>query len=188
MAHKSYSIDLDDREFLRKLQNLTEMTARTEQMIQQHLKIKADIELPRNPFGGFQFPPTAFKLPEINTQKSSEAVDELKRKMEELTEGVKEGARANDTISVSFDQLSGVLAKFLTAGAVAGFVSKLVSVRGEFQQLEIAFGTMLKSADKAQGLITQLADTAAKTPFDLPRGDARGEATPRLRGGSGGYQ
>lgn len=167
MAHKSYSIDLDDREFLRKLQNLTEMTARTEQMIQQHLKIKADIELPRNPFGGFQFPPTAFKLPEINTQKSSEAVDQLKKKMEELTEGVKEGARANDTISVSFDQLSGVLAKFLTAGAVAGFVSKLVSVRGEFQQLEIAFGTMLKSADKAQGLITQLADTAAKTPFDL---------------------
>ncbi len=167
MAHKSYSIDLDDREFLRKLQNLTEMTARTEQMIQQHLKIKADIELPRNPFGGFQFPPTAFKLPEINTQKSSEAVDELKRKMEELTEGVKEGARANDTISVSFDQLYRNLTRLLTGGAVAGFVNKLVSVRGEFQQLEIAFGTMLKSADKAQGLITQLADTAAKTPFDL---------------------
>lgn len=167
MAHKSYSIDLDDREFLRKLQNLTEMTARTEQMIQQHLKIKADIELPRNPFGGFQFPPTAFKLPEINTQKSSEAVDELKRKMEELTEGVKESARANDTISVSFDQLYRKLTRLLTGGAVAGFVNKLVNVRGEFQQLEIAFGTMLKSADKAQGLITQLADTAAKTPFDL---------------------
>ncbi|OFO52157.1 hypothetical protein HMPREF3027_06960 [Porphyromonas sp. HMSC077F02] len=167
MAHKSYSIDLDDREFLRKLQSLTEMTARTEQMIQQHLKIKADIELPRNPFGGFQFPPTAFKLPEINTQKSSEAVDELKRKMEELTEGVKEGARANDTISVSFDQLYRKLTRLLTGGAVAGFVNKLVNVRGEFQQLEIAFGTMLKSADKAQGLITQLADTAAKTPFDL---------------------
>ncbi len=167
MAHKSYSIDLDDREFLRKLQNLTEMTARTEQMIQQHLKIKADIELPRNPFGGFQFPPTAFKLPEINTAKSSAAVDELKRKMEELTDGVKEGARANDTISVSFDQLYRNLTRLLTGGAVAGFVNKLVSVRGEFQQLEIAFGTMLKSADKAQGLITQLADTAAKTPFDL---------------------
>lgn len=167
MAHKSYSIDLDDREFLRKLQNLTELTARTEQMIQQHLKIKADIELPRNPFGGFNFPPTAFKLPEINTQKSSEAVDELKRKMEELTEGVKEGARANDTISVSFDQLYRNLTRLLTGGAVAGFVNKLVNVRGEFQQLEIAFGTMLKSADKAQGLITQLADTAAKTPFDL---------------------
>lgn len=108
MAHKSYSIDLDDREFLRKLQNLTEMTARTEQMIQQHLKIKADIELPRNPFGGFQFPPTAFKLPEINTQKSSEAVDELKRKMEELTEGVKESARANNTISVALTNSTGI--------------------------------------------------------------------------------
>lgn len=174
MAHKSYSIDLDDREFLRKLQNLTEMTARTEQMIQQHLKIKADIELPRNPFGGFQFPPTAFKLPEINTQKSSEAVEELKEKvsdakehLNELTESLEDSTEANRTSATSFDQLSGVLAKFLTAGAVAGFVNKLVSVRGEFQQLEIAFGTMLKSADKAQGLITQLADTAAKTPFDL---------------------
>nr|WP_311479505.1 tape measure protein [uncultured Porphyromonas sp.] len=167
MAHKSYSIDLDDREFLRKLQNLTEMTARTEQMIQQHLKVKADIELPRNPFGGFQFPPTAFKLPEIDTSKSSEAVEELKNKIDELKEGVKEGARANDTISVSFDQLYKKLTKLLTAGTVAGFVNKLVSVRGEFQQLEIAFGTMLKSADKAQTLITQLADTAAKTPFDL---------------------
>lgn len=174
MAHKSYSIDLDDREFLRKLQNLTEMTARTEQMIQQHLKIKADIELPSNPFGGFQFPPTAFKLPEINTQKSSAAVGELKEKvsdakehLSELTDGLKDSTDANRVSAMSFDQLSGVLAKFLTAGAVAGFVNKLVSVRGEFQQLEIAFGTMLKSADKAQTLITQLADTAAKTPFDL---------------------
>lgn len=174
MAHKSYSIDLDDREFLRKLQNLTEMTARTEQMIQQHLKIKADIELPRNPFGGFQFPPTAFKLPEINTSKSSEAVEELKEKvidakehLNELTEGLEDSTEANRASATSFDQLSGVLTKFLTAGAVAGFVNKLVSVRGEFQQLEIAFGTMLKSADKAQTLITQLADTAAKTPFDL---------------------
>ena len=174
MAHKSYSIDLDDREFLRKLQNLTEMTARTEQMIQQHLKIKAAIELPRNPFGGFQFPPTAFKLPEINTQKSSEAVEELKEKvsdakehLNELTESLEDSTEANRASATSFDQLSGVLAKFLTAGAVAGFVGKLVQVRGEFQQLEIAFGTMLKSADKAQGLITQLADTAAKTPFDL---------------------
>lgn len=174
MAHKSYSIDLDDREFLRKLQNLTEMTARTEQMIQQHLKIKAAIELPRNPFGGFQFPPTAFKLPEINTQNSSEAVEELKEKvsdakehLNELTESLEDSTEANRASATSFDQLSGVLAKFLTAGAVAGFVGKLVQVRGEFQQLEIAFGTMLKSADKAQGLITQLADTAAKTPFDL---------------------
>lgn len=174
MAHKSYSIDLDDREFLRKLQNLTEMTARTEQMIQQHLKVKADIELPRNPFGGFQFPPTAFKLPEINTQNSSEAVEELKEKvsdakehLNELTESLEDSTEANRASATSFDQLSGVLAKFLTAGAVAGFVGKLVQVRGEFQQLEIAFGTMLKSADKAQGLITQLADTAAKTPFDL---------------------
>ena len=174
MAHKSYSIDLDDREFLRKLQNLTEMTARTERMIQQHLKIKADIELPRNPFGGFQFPPTAFKLPEIDTTRSSAAVEDLKNKVsdtkgriEELTKGIEDSTQANRVNAVSLDQLSGVMAKFLTAGAVAGFVNKLVNVRGEFQQLEIAFGTMLHSADKAQTLITQLADTAAKTPFDL---------------------
>lgn len=53
------------------------------------------------------------------------------------------------------------------------FASDVVRVRGEFQQLEIAFETMLKSKDKASALMGQLIETAAKTPFDL-QGIAQG--------------
>lgn len=38
---------------------------------------------------------------------------------------------------------------------------------GEFQQLEVAFKTMLGSEDKANALMQQLVKTAATTPFDL---------------------
>ena len=47
------------------------------------------------------------------------------------------------------------------------FIQKVASVRGEFQKLEVAFNTMLGSADKANALMQQLVNTAAKTPFDL---------------------
>lgn len=47
------------------------------------------------------------------------------------------------------------------------FAGEVVRVRGEVQQLEIAFRTMLGSQEKAEKLMQQLVDTAAKTPFDL---------------------
>lgn len=53
------------------------------------------------------------------------------------------------------------------------FAQKIVQVRGEFQQLEIAFTTMLRSEEKANELMNQLVRTAAITPFDL-KGVAEG--------------
>lgn len=47
------------------------------------------------------------------------------------------------------------------------FIKQIVNVRGEFQQLEIAFSTMLKSEEKAMTLMSQLTDFAARTPFGL---------------------
>ena len=58
-------------------------------------------------------------------------------------------------------------AGMLTAFSAQQFASKVMSVRGEFQQLEVAFTTMLGSADKANDLMSQLVRTAATTPFDL---------------------
>lgn len=77
---------------------------------------------------------------------------------------------ATDT-GLRIDEFARKLASLsgITIG-VAGLkelVNKAVEVRGEFQQLEIAFGTMLGSADKANKLMTQLTKTAATTPFDL---------------------
>lgn len=62
--------------------------------------------------------------------------------------------------------------KSVSSVAFAGFtakeiVSTLANVRGEFQQLEIAFSTMLGSEEKATDLMKQLTHLAATTPFDM---------------------
>lgn len=167
MAHKSYQIDLDDREFKRKLRNLEQMTAHAEQVMRRNLRVKADLQMSGNPFSALRFAPTAFQLPRIDTSAPSAEVERLRDKIRELEQAMNASTSANDANSRSLDPLMGKWAKFLTAGAVAGFVTKVTQVRGEFQQLEIAFGTMLNSGAKAERLIGQLADTAAKTPFDL---------------------
>lgn len=167
MAHKSYQIDLDDREFKRKLRNLEQMTAHAEQVMRRNLRVKADLQMSGKPFSTLQFAPTAFQLPRIDTSAPSAEVERLRGKILELEQAMNASTSANDANSRSLDPLMGKWARFLTAGAVAGFVTKVTQVRGEFQQLEIAFGTMLNSGAKAEKLIGQLANTAAKTPFDL---------------------
>lgn len=47
------------------------------------------------------------------------------------------------------------------------FATQVAKVRGEFQQLEIAFGTMLGSKNRADALMSQLIKTAATTPFNM---------------------
>lgn len=59
---------------------------------------------------------------------------------------------------------------FLKVGGAAAFIQlarEIVNVRGEMQQLEIAFTTMLKSPEKAIKLMSELKDFAANTPFGL---------------------
>ncbi|MFD2961020.1 MULTISPECIES: tape measure protein [Olivibacter] len=50
---------------------------------------------------------------------------------------------------------------------IQSFVSELVKVRGEFQQLDIAFTTMLKSKEKSDKLMAELIQFASQTPFGL---------------------
>lgn len=62
--------------------------------------------------------------------------------------------------------------KSVASVAFAGFTAKeiistLGTVRGEFQQFEIAFETMLGNGQKAKGMISDLANLAATTPFDM---------------------
>ncbi|WP_418943548.1 tape measure protein [Phocaeicola plebeius] len=67
-------------------------------------------------------------------------------------------------MSVSLTKVLGVIGGVT---ALKNFATELVNVRGQFQQLEIAFSTMLKSKEKADKLMSELVDIAAKTPFDL---------------------
>lgn len=56
---------------------------------------------------------------------------------------------------------------YLVGQGMKNLIGSIIQTRGQFQQLEIAFGTMLGSEEKANVLMQQMVDTAAKTPFDL---------------------
>lgn len=91
-------------------------------------------------------------------------VEAIKKQFEQMTrKAVEEGKKQADVWQTL---LKGATAYFTLQGAQS-FISQMVAVRSEFQQLEISFGTMLKSKEKANALMAQLTDLAAKTPFGL---------------------
>lgn len=51
--------------------------------------------------------------------------------------------------------------------SIGKFVNQMMQVRGQFQQTEMAFKTMLQSEEKADALMKQMIRTAAITPFGV---------------------
>lgn len=101
------------------------------------------------------------------TQQQAEARLSVKRLKDEYSafkEEAGETVNVNEDIITSFKKVLGTIGG---AKVLKDFVSDLVNTRGQFQQLEISFSTMLKSKEKADKLMSELVDIAAKTPFDL---------------------
>ena len=91
-------------------------------------------------------------------------VEAIEKQFEQMTrKAVEEGKKQADVWQTL---LKGATAYFTLQGAQS-FISQMIAVRSEFQQLEISFGTMLKSKEKANSLMAQMTDLAAKTPFGL---------------------
>jgi hypothetical protein len=81
---------------------------------------------------------------------------------------VAQSAKAEGASMESFAKSAArAAAGYLSLQAAGGFISQMVAVRGEFQQTEVAFTTMLQSKDKANKLMAQMVDLAATTPFTL---------------------
>ena len=78
-----------------------------------------------------------------------------------------EAAAVEDSFQQMAQKAGQYISYYLIGQGMNNLVSSIVSVRGQFQQLELAFGTMLGSEEKATDLMQQMVDTAAKTPFDL---------------------
>ena len=91
-------------------------------------------------------------------------IETIKKQFESLTEKTREEGKKQAEVWQNL--VKGATAYFTLQGASA-FIKQVVAVRSQFQQLEISFGTMLKSKEKANELMSQMADLAAKTPFGL---------------------
>lgn len=90
-------------------------------------------------------------------------------------QGAESGVRSTArTVEAAGGDIEGMFKRIQTvaASAFAGFsasqiIKTIVQTRGEFQQLEVAFQTMLGSADKATAMVSNLQKLAATTPFDM---------------------
>lgn len=102
-----------------------------------------------------------------------EAMDRLTKKMNtsfrppSIDRYVSSARREVDLLGESFRRAGALAAGIFAVDGIQAYISRVISIRGEFQQTEIALNTMLGSQQKAHELMNQLARTAAETPFDL---------------------
>lgn len=96
---------------------------------------------------------------------SAQAMERHIRQVSTAT--VSEAAQMDQSIQQFAQNGARYIVSYLVGQGMSSLLQSIVQTRGEFQQLEIAFGTMLKSDSKAKQLMDELVVTAAKTPFDL---------------------
>ena len=97
----------------------------------------------------------------------SGGLDRINKKMDALKGSSAEAKKGLSGLEKMSDRVKRSLMGLGMAFSMKGLVSEVANVRGQFQKLEVAFNTMLGSADKADALMAQLVRTAAITPFDL---------------------
>lgn len=93
------------------------------------------------------------------------------RKLREVETGVtntsKEIEKNGLGIEDMFNKMTEAAAAFGAGFTAKELIQNIIQARGEIQQLEVAFTTMLGSGEKANVLMAQLIETAVKTPFEL---------------------
>ena len=103
------------------------------------------------------------------------SADAMERHIRQVSTKTQIEAEAMEQSMLDFAQKGAMyIQAYLVGQGMTGLLNSIVQVRGQFQQLEIAFGTMLGNEQKAKALMDQMIDTAAHTPFDL-MGVASGE-------------
>ena len=91
---------------------------------------------------------------------ANNAADEIK----DLAKNAKQGLGDVESVVKSVTKAAAAMGVAFGAKELIG---KIVEVRGEMQQLDVAFTTMLGDARQADTLMQQLVQTAATTPFGL---------------------
>jgi len=124
---------------------------------------------------------TKSELKGMNRRGNEQAYDSLNAKLKTLSDSHRKLAAETDIsirqiqklgqetqqTSTGMSVLGNTLLKIGGTTALIGLAKQVVEVRNQFQQLEIAFTTMLQSEEKATELMRDLARFAAETPFGL---------------------
>ena len=96
------------------------------------------------------------------------SADAMQQRITQLTDTtVAQSAEMENSILQFSQRGANYITAFLVGNGMKSLLTSVVQVRGQFQQMEIAFETMLGSKSKAHAFMQQMEVTAAKTPFDL---------------------
>lgn len=100
----------------------------------------------------------------INTSQFNRELENVERKIKGVgSTVVDEGNKMDQT----FKKAAAAMAAYFSFNFAKQAAIEIGKVRGEFQQLELAFETMLKNKQLSDQLMADIVDFAAKTPFDL---------------------
>lgn len=100
----------------------------------------------------------------VETSKVVSGFRDIQNAVHQTSERVeKDGKTIDDVISKIQNSFNIAIGGW----SIGKFVNQMMQVRGQFQQTEMAFKTMLQSEEKADALMKQLIRTAAVTPFGV---------------------
>lgn len=97
----------------------------------------------------------------------SKLQSDIKRANKSIEDWVRGVERSSKGIDQSLSGIGTALATYFSGRELINLGKQVIEVRGQFQQLGIAFETMLDSKEKADKLMNEAITFAAKTPFTL---------------------
>lgn len=100
----------------------------------------------------------------IETAKVVSGFRDIQNAVHQTAERVEKDGKSIDDIISNIQNSMNIA---IGGWSIGKFVNQMMQVRGQFQQTEMAFRTMLQSEEKADALMKQLIRTAAITPFGV---------------------
>lgn len=100
----------------------------------------------------------------VETAKVVSGFRDIQNAVHQTAERVKKDGKSIDDVISNIQNSMNIA---IGGWSIGKFVNQMMQVRGQFQQTEMAFKTMLQSEEKADALMKQLIRTAAVTPFGV---------------------
>jgi DNA repair exonuclease SbcCD ATPase subunit len=100
----------------------------------------------------------------VETSKVVSGFRDIQNAVHQTSERVKKDGKSIDDVISNIQNSMNIV---IGGWSIGKFVNQMMQVRGQFQQTEMAFKTMLQSEEKADALMKQLIRTAAVTPFGV---------------------
>ncbi len=102
-----------------------------------------------------------------NAGQLSAQINQANQSLHSLEESTKRVDRSINSTGSSFSGLTNQLARFISVAAGVGALTWAVKQASEAEQAQMAFKTMLGSAEDAKDMIAELRDFAARTPLEF---------------------